>query len=385
MTIVTLYQHTTPPEPICETLALGPTGYVRHGVLERLNFHVHDYLGLSRHRQLRLRAISTAQQYGMGLAAPRARGGNLEIFMRIEDELAKSLQRPAVMVLPDAWPNMQPLWQAILDYAGGARPPMIIADTRCDPMWRACWQEMGVATAIIDLRDPPAAHAVMAAAINHTPILFSETCFGQSGELADLLLLREMATRYRAKLVLDDSHGFGVLGPGGMGLAQGMDTADFTLINLAYAGAGAGMAVTCNAVAKEFLLRHPQTGGSIPLPPMLWGAIQAALEIIPAMTVERARLVAQSNYLQSGLRGLGFAPATALAAAHIVALPTPQGWQADTWYQALLRHGLSCAFDPGAGIVRMLLTAAHQPAHLDQALQAVGTALAKTPVIAAAA
>ncbi len=114
------------------------------------------------------------------------------------------------------------------------------------------------------------------------------------GDRADLAALRALADRHDAFLYLDEAHATGVLGPRGMGLsgavAGGVDLAMGTF-SKALGGFGAYVAGS-RALCDWLVNRASGFIHTTALPPPVLGAIDAALDLVPSMDAERARLAA---------------------------------------------------------------------------------------------
>lgn len=359
------------PNPFqAEAIHPGDSGQVGDGRLQWLNFSSGDYLGLSRHRALRLRAISVMQQYGTGMGAPRGLGGNWDLFNAIEDQFATALRRPSGMLWPDAWPNIGPVVNAIIGQLPANLPSEIWAEDRCHPGLLRALHKGGVpvknfSTAAQTLGQELANHAA-----KKNIILFSETCFSTTGQILDtaaLAALAQMAQNYQARLILDDTQAFGVLGAGGLGLAADI-AADGVIIGLGLAAAAGGTLLLAAESHKDAFCHNPHWHDATPLPVPVWGLAQAALELIPAMAVERASLQAKIGYLHSGMRGLGMAALD--RPSHIFPIHPPQGRAAKNLSQALRQAGIGALYDSALPHLRLLLTAFHTPAQLDEVLAA---------------
>jgi 8-amino-7-oxononanoate synthase len=114
---------------------------------------------------------------------------------------------------------------------------------------------------------------------------------------------------------------------------------------------------------------------STALPPSVLGAIDAALDVVPEMNEQRAQLLEQSSHVRSALNQMGFS--TGSSSTQIIPVLVGD----DSEALSLARHLEECgilapAIRPptvpdGAARVRVSLTAAHTPAHIERLLSSI--------------
>ena len=127
------------------------------------------------------------------------------------------------------------------------------------------------------------------------------------GDEADVVRLADIAERHGAFLYLDEAHATGVRGPNGMGLAGlAPGRVDLIMGTFSKAMGSFGAYVAGSQALIDFLVNA--CSGFIyttaPPPPVL-GAIDAALDLVPGMGAERARLQTHSDRLREALRAAG--------------------------------------------------------------------------------
>ena len=140
-------------------------------------------------------------------------------------------------------------------------------------------------------------------------LILTDAVFSMDGDLAPLPELFELAERFDAWLVVDDAHGFGVLGPGGRGsLAHFGLPPSPRLILMGTLGKAAGVSgafVAGDRRVIEWLMQRARpyiftTASS----PVIAAALLASLELIAAGEDRRARLQGMIARLRVGLQGL---------------------------------------------------------------------------------
>jgi 8-amino-7-oxononanoate synthase len=139
-----------------------------------------------------------------------------------------------------------------------------------------------------------------------------ESLYSMDGDMAPLDALAEIAARRGAFLLIDEAHATGVLGPGGRGLAHGLEGRD-NVITLHTCGKALGLsgALVClPRVLREFLINRGRNFIFATAPsPLLAASIRAALAIIERADDRRAALAARVARAGEALRRLaGIAP-----------------------------------------------------------------------------
>ena len=130
------------------------------------------------------------------------------------------------------------------------------------------------------------------------------------GDLAPLAGIVELARRYRARIVVDEAHATGVVGPGGRGLvaALGLEReVDVVIGTLSKALGSYGAFVCCTRDVAEFLINRARTLiYSTGLPPASVGAARVALQILQAEPERVAHLHRNARMLRKALSDGGF-------------------------------------------------------------------------------
>jgi 8-amino-7-oxononanoate synthase len=135
----------------------------------------------------------------------------------------------------------------------------------------------------------------------------TESLFSMDGDPAPLDDIIELCEKYRAYLMVDDAHAFGVWGKSGLGFTAGRPEIDLRLGTFGKAGGGYGAFLTCSGKVKEYLVNYC-TGfiySTAPSPGNV-GAADAAFDLIPRMDEARLMLKKKISFLIDGLNELGF-------------------------------------------------------------------------------
>lgn len=156
-------------------------------------------------------------------------------------------------------------------------------------------------------RDLVALDRLLAATPARRRMIVTDGVFSMDGDLAPLAGLLELAERHDAWLLVDDAHGFGVLGQGGRGVLAHCRVSSPRVIYMATLGKAAGVFgafVAAEAVVVEYLMQRARTYVyTTASPAALAVALLKSLELIEAETWRRDRLRELIRVLRNALCG----------------------------------------------------------------------------------
>jgi len=270
-----------------------------------INFCSNDYLGLSSHPKVVERAGRFVQQYGAGSTASRLVSGNFGFHEQLEAKLARVFNSEAVLLFNTGFQANISVLSALAN-----RHSLIIADRKCHNsliqgalLSRAEFKRF-------DHNDYTHLEKLLQSArqekYNRIWIV-SETLFSMDGDRSEVERLTQLAKEYNALLFLDDAHAIGVLGKDGLGLTYGHKGIDIRLGTFGKAFGSFGAFVACPKKIREYLINF--CAGFIYTtapPPAIAGAVDAAVEIIPAMQKERNELFDNIRWVNQELKNMGF-------------------------------------------------------------------------------
>ncbi len=352
-----------------------------------LAFCSNDYLGLAAHPALVQAACAGAQAYGVGAGASPLVSGHSAANEALERELA------AFVGLP----------RALYFYAGyttniGIVPALVGTGDAIfsDALNHACLID-GARLSRAKIHryahaDLDALERELAQSDAPRKLVISDAVFSMDGDIADISSLVAVCERHDALLLLDDAHGFGVLGPQGRGTlaAAGLHGAKASrrVLYMATLGKAAGVAgafVAGDEALIEWLLQKTRSYiFATAAPALLASALRASLELIEQDEWRRTHLQKLIARLRSGLTaGLKDShwqlPPSQTA---IQPLLIGRNDEALAVMEALRARGIWVpAIRPptvaeGTARLRIALSAAHTEADIDLLVEAL-TALAK--------
>ena len=191
---------------------------------EIIGFASNDYLGLAAHETLREALAQGARKYGAGSGGSHLLGGHSRTHAKLEDDLAAFSggfvdQARALYFSTGYMANLATLTTLGAANKSGGRDTLMF----CDALNHASLID-GARLSRAQIRiyphaDAEALGAMLEASANDggTKIIVTDSVFSMDGDIAPLGSLLELAERHGAWLVVDDAHGFGVLGPQGRG------------------------------------------------------------------------------------------------------------------------------------------------------------------------
>jgi glycine C-acetyltransferase/8-amino-7-oxononanoate synthase len=213
-------------------------------------------------------------------------------------------------------------------------------------------------------------------------LIVTDSVFSMDGDVAPLEQLVELAHRFDVRLVVDEAHATGTLGPGGRGAvaAAGLEgEVDVIVGTLGKALGSYGAYVCCDSEIAQFLVNtaRPFIFSTAPPPPAVAGAL-AALELLVEQPRRVERLHSAAAHLRDQLERAGV-PTPASATQIIPLIVGPAAQAVRVCEAALVRGVFAQAIRPptvpaGSSRLRLAVMASHTPAELTRAAQVIAAA-----------
>ena len=338
-------------------------GRVRRDGRMLIDFSSNDYLGLARHPMLIERAREWTRAAGTGARASRLLTGTSGMHLAVEARLAAFKRTERALVFASGWQANAAVLAALIRAAPGTQ---VFADRLIHASLHAGIAAAGARQTRFRHNDLDYLEALLAARDPAPPaIIVTESVFSMDGDTVDLPRLAGIARAHEAFLYLDEAHATGVLGPEGRGLSASVPGGvDLAMGTFSKALGGFGGYVAGPARTIDYLVNA--CGGFVfttAPPPAMLGAIDAALDLVPTMQEERARLAEHGTLLRAMLAGAGFD--TAGSTTQIVPAIVGEARAALALSAALEEAGMLCAairpptVPPGTSRLRLALSAAH--------------------------
>jgi len=238
-----------------------------------------NYLGLADHPRVREAAAEAAMRYGAGSGASRLVSGNMTIHRRLEDQLADFKGTEACLLFGSGY-----LANAGVVSALAREGDVVLSDALNHASIIDGCRLARAETFVYDHRDTDHLEWGLRQAEGRGSLIVTDGVFSMDGDVAPLERIVELAQRRDARVMLDDAHGTGALGPDGRGAvaAAGLeDEIDVVVGTLGKALGSYGAYVCCEARMAKYLINTARTLiFSTALPPPAAAAAIAALELL---------------------------------------------------------------------------------------------------------
>jgi len=268
---------------------------------EMLSFCSNDYLGLASHPALVAAQQQAAGEAGVGSGASHLITGHHRLHHELEQALAAFVGLPRALLFSTGYMANLGVVSTLV-----GRGDAVFADR----LNHASLNDAVVLSRAELKRYPHNDMAVLekllAASSAKCKLVVADAVFSMDGDLAPLPQLLELCERFNAWLLLDDAHGFGVLGMHGRGILEHFNLRNPRIIYMATLGKAAGVFgafVAGEPELVEYLLQSARTYiYTTAMPPALAGALLAALPIIEQESWRRAQLQTLIATLRDGLK-----------------------------------------------------------------------------------
>ena len=279
---------------------------------EVLTWSLNNYIGLGNHPEIRKVDAEAAADWGLAYPmGARMMSGQTSKHEELERQLAEYVGKSDAFLLNFGCQGMV----SIIDAVCG-RNDVIVYDSES----HACILDgvrlhMGKRYVfphnnIENLRKQLERASKLAEKQGGGILVITEGVFGMSGDLGKLDEIVALKKEFNFRLLVDDAHGFGVMGPTGAGAPEHFgvqDEVDLHFCTFAKAMAGIGAFIACDTDVCNFLrynMRSQTFAKSLPMPIVI-GSMKR-LEMLKTMPELREQLWTVVNALQSGLKNAGF-------------------------------------------------------------------------------
>lgn len=350
---------------------------------EVVHFGSNDYLGLAGEPRIVAAAQEGAARYGVGAGASHLISGHYSAHEVLEVELSQWVAPCA-----DA---------GALLFGAGYMANLAIVTALCgrgdavfgDRLNHACLNDAALLSRARFIRyhhnDLDMLRRRLAASGARRKLICTDAVFSMDGDLAPLPALLDLAERHDAWLLVDDAHGFGVLGNGRGALAQ-FGLASTRIVYMGTLGKAAGVAgafVAAHRAVIDLLLQTARTYlFTTASPPLLACALRESLALIRGEPQRRERLQALIARFRAGAAGLPWRLAvspTAIQPLVVGGNAAALALSASLWQRGLWVPAIRPPTVPqGTARLRITLSAAHSDADVERLLGALAEVAAST-------
>ncbi|HEX4437807.1 MAG TPA: 8-amino-7-oxononanoate synthase [Solirubrobacteraceae bacterium] len=338
-----------------------------------------NYLGLADHPKVREAAADAAMRWGVGAGASRLVSGSMTIHRRLEERLASFEGTEAALLFGSGYLANLGVIGALAGpgdviFSDELNHASIVDGCRLSRAEVVVYRHRDIEHLDWSLRRSGERRAGR--------LIVTDSVFSMDGDIAPLAHIAELAQIYSARVVVDEAHATGSVGPDGRGAvaAAGLEgEIDVVIGTLGKALGSYGAYACASSETIQFLVNtaRPLIFSTAPGPPAVAGAL-AALELIQERPHRIERLRTNARTLRRALAAEGFP----VADSEMQIVPLIVGGERDALRlcgEAIERGVFAQAIRPPtvpAGTSRLRLTAmaSHTPGELRQAAQTLGKA-----------
>ncbi len=271
------------------TLDAAQSAHVTVDGKKVIAFCSNDYLGLANHPELIAAAQAGASNYGVGAGASHLVLGHARAHEQLEEHLAAFVNLPRALLFSTGYMANLGVVTALL-----GREDAVFAD-------RLNHASLNDACLLARAQFKRFAHndvvqleRLLVGSKAKRKLIVVDAVFSMDGDIAPVPELLALAERYDAWLLLDDAHGFGVLGANGRGVLEHFGLQHPRVIYMATLGKAAGVFgafVAGDDTLIEMLMQRARTYiYTTALPPLLACAVSKSIELIAAGAPWRQQL-----------------------------------------------------------------------------------------------
>jgi glycine C-acetyltransferase len=337
-----------------------------------------NYLGLASHPEVVRAGIEGLERYGAGTASVRFICGTFEPHLELERKLAELSGTEAALTYVSCWNANEAVIPTLTDsttviFTDELNHASIIDAVRLSrPAEKVIYPHSDTSKLREGLAGAPR---------GARKLIVTDGVFSMEGDLARLPEIVELAREFDAVVVVDDSHGVGVLGETGRGVVEHfgllgeVDVLTGTL-GKALGGAAGGYVASSEEVCDLLQQRSRPQLFSNALPPTVACSALRAVELMLEQPALLARLRENTTRFRAMLAEAGYRPLEGESA--IIPIIVGETADAIALSERLLEEGVFVTgfgfpvVPEGTARIRVQMSAALEPQHLERAIEAFG-------------
>ena len=340
-----------------------------------INFCANNYLGLANHPQVIAAAKQALDEYGFGLASVRFICGTLNSHKQLENAISDFLQTEDTILYSSCFDANGGLFETLLNEEDAVISDALNHASIIDGI-RLC-KAQRLRYANNDMQDLE--QKLIDTQHCRYRLIATDGVFSMDGIIANLAAICDLAEKYQALVMVDDSHAVGFMGEKGRGTPEYCDVLGRVdiitgTLGKALGGASGGYTSGKKEIINWLRQRSRPYLFSNSLAPMIVGASLKILELLTSSDNLRKKLTKNSEYFRRGLHELGF---NLIPGEHpIIPVLLGDAKLASTMADALLLEGIYVVgfsypvVPKDQARIRVQISAAHDMQQLDQALTA---------------
>ncbi|HYQ89063.1 MAG TPA: aminotransferase class I/II-fold pyridoxal phosphate-dependent enzyme [Candidatus Binatia bacterium] len=335
-----------------------------------------NYLGLTKHPKVIAAAQDALLKFGTSNNGSRFLNGTLEMHVQLEERLAKFTRKEAALVYSTGYLTNLGSISALMD-----KGDVVVLDKEA----HACIVDGArLSPADVkrfrhnDVRDLERVLGSIPAKAGKLVVV--DGLYSMEGDIAPLQEITRVARKFNARLLVDDAHGFGVLGTRGAGASEALgveDQVDLVMGTFSKSFASLGGFIAGPRAVMDYLRHHARALiFSASVTPASAAAALASLEIIEHEPQLRVRLKQISDKMRNGFQSLGLEVGTGVGTPIVPIfigdrVKTMQVWRRILDRGVFVNAIVVPAVQPGRDLLRTSYMATHEDQQLDTILRIV--------------
>jgi len=352
----------------------------------RIMLGSNNYLGLTVRPEVIEAGVEAMKQYGTGCSGSRFLNGTLKLHTELEAELAEFIGKEFVMTLSTGFQTNLGIISAIV-----GRSDYVLCDRENHAsIYDACKLSYGTMVRYKHNDMADLERQLQKLPIDAGKLIVTDGVFSMSGDICKLPEIVALAEKYKAGTMVDDAHGFGVLGNCGRGTADyfGLtDKVDIIMSTFSKSLASLGGFCATSARIGDYI-KHTSRPYifSASIPPANCATALAALRVIKREPELVQRLTYLSQYLRSAIKAQGVEIKESDSMVPIVPFYTYDEFNTLAVAKRMYDEGvylnpvLPPAAPQGGCMLRCSLMATHTEALLDEAAEIIGRVMREMKV-----
>lgn len=351
-----------------------------------LNFCSNNYLGLANHPVLSKAATDAIDQYGVGPAAVRSIAGTMNLHVQLENKLAEFKGVPAAITFQSGYCANVAVFPALLGkedviFSDELNHASIIDGCRLSGAKIIRYSHCDVENLQQVIKDAKGTY--------RRAVIITDGVFSMDGDIAPLDKLYEVAKEHDLLLMVDDAHGEGVLGKGGRGIVDHFGLhgkVDVEIGTMSKAFGVVGGIIAGNQVIVDWLRQRARPflfSSAMTVPDT--AACLAAVGLLESSTELVDKLWANGRYFKEEMKNLGFdtgSSVTPITPIILGEVTLAKQFSSELFNEGVFAMALGYPTVPqGKARIRVMISAAHSRADLDQGLEAFALVGKKLGVI----
>ena len=346
---------------------------------EMINFCANNYLGLANSQELINSATNAINTHGFGVASVRFICGTQDIHLELENKISEFMNTEATILYTSCFDANTGLFETLLGpddaiISDELNHASIIDGIRVCKANRKVYKHANLEDLESRLKET---------ADSRFKMIATDGVFSMQGDIAPLKGICDLAEKYDALVMVDDSHATGFFGPNGRGTADELDVRDriditTSTLGKALGGASGGF-TTGRKEIIEFLRQRsrPYLFSNSLAPAVVMGSMKA-FDLIDKQPELREKLRENTTYFRREMTNLGF---DIIPGSHPI-VPVMIGDEIKNveLAKAVNDQGIFCVgfsfpvVPKGQARIRLQMSAAHNLAQLDKAIAAFAKA-----------